>query len=125
MILVIQTQDYENYAAHTGFNGEYRWKAKGGSCYKVTGVPTGIDLDEVVGFVRSEIERNDEYFQTTIIGYGLEADDWMSEFEQSQLSYEGSITYPEPTIDYGDLKAVFDHEYAEWAADQDAVYYGA
>jgi hypothetical protein len=125
MILVIQTQDYENYAAHEGFTGEFRWKAKGGSCYKVTGVPTGIDLDEVVGFVRSEIERNDEYFQTTIVGYGLEADDYLSDFEQSQLSYEGAITYPEPTIDYGDLKAVFDHEYAEWAADQDAVYYGA
>jgi hypothetical protein len=125
MILVIQTQDYENYAAHEGFTGEFRWKAKGGSSYKVLGVPADADLDLVVGFVRSEIEQDNDYFQTTIIGYGLEADDWQSDFERSQMEYEGSITYPEPTIDYGDLKAVFDHEYAEWAADADAQYYGA
>jgi hypothetical protein len=125
MILVIATQDYENYAAHEGFDGSFRWKAKGGSQYKVVGVPEGIDLDEVVGFVRGEIEQNNDYFQSTIIGYGLEADDWMSDFEKSQLEYEGRIAYPEPTIDYSELKAVFDHEYAEWAADQDAIHYGA
>lgn len=103
MILVIQTQDYENYAAHQGFDGSFRWKAKGGSEYKILGVPAGVDLDEVVECVRSEIERDDEYFQTSIIGYGLESDDYLSWFEKSQLEYEGEITFKEPTIEYSDL----------------------
>lgn len=103
MMLVIQTQDYENYAAHQGFDGTFRWKAKGGSEYKILGVPTDCDPGEIVEIVRSEIERNDEYFQTTIIGYGLESDDYLSWFEKSQLEYDGSIQFAEPTIDYSDL----------------------
>lgn len=103
MMLVIQTQDYENYAAHQGFDGTFRWKAKGGSEYKILGVPTDCDPSEIVEIVRSEIERNDEYFQTTIIGYGLESDDYLSWFEKSQLEYDGSIQFAEPTIDYSDL----------------------
>ncbi len=102
MMLVIQTQDYENYAAHEGFQGEHRWKAKGGSEYKVTGVPA-CDPAEIVEQVRSEIEQNNDYFQTQIIGWRLESDDYLSEFEQSQLSYEGEIRYREPEIDYADL----------------------
>ena len=39
MMLVIRTQFQENYAAHQGFTGEYRWKMKGGSEYKVKNVP--------------------------------------------------------------------------------------
>lgn len=103
MMLVIQTQDYENYAAHQGFDGTFRWKAKGGSEYKILGVPTDCDPGEIAEIVRSEIERNDEYFQTTIIGYGLESDDYLSWFEKSQLEYDGSIQFAEPTIDYSDL----------------------
>lgn len=103
MIVVIATQDYENYAAHQGFDGTFRWKAKGGSEYKVTGVPADADIDTVVAQVRDQIERDDEYFQTTIIGYKFESDDYLSWFEQSQLEYEGEITYREPTIEYGSL----------------------
>ena len=102
-MLVIQTQDYENYAAHTGFDGTFRWKAKGGSEFKVTGIPVNVDPAEIVERVRSQIERNDEYFQTTIIGYGLEADDYLSWFEKSQLEYDGLIQFKEPTIEYGSL----------------------
>jgi len=105
MMLVIATQDYENYAAHEGFSGEYRWKAKGGSMYKVTNVPSDVDPDEVMEIVRSSIEQNNEYFQTSIIGYGMEADDYMSDFEKSQLEYEGSIQFAEPTIEYSEVVA--------------------
>lgn len=127
MILVIQTQDYENYAAHTGFDGTFRWKAKGGSEFKITNVPADADLQEVVDMVRGEIERDDEYFQTTIIGYGLEGDDYLSWFEKSQLEYDGEIAFPEPEIDYRDLQSRYEdpRAYAEEAADADAVYYGA
>ena len=94
MILVIATQDRENYAAHQGFTGEYYWKMKGGSMYKVTGIPAHVGPDEVVEIVRGEIEKHNDYFCTDIIGYGLEADNYLSDFERSQLEYDGSIVYP-------------------------------
>ena len=127
MMLVIQTQDYENYAAHQGFDGTFRWKAKGGSEFKVTGIPQGADIEEIVSMVRADIERNDEYFQTTIIGYGVEADDYLSWFEKSQLDYEGSIQFAEPVIEYSELNSRFEDPmaYAEASADADAIYYGA
>ncbi len=127
MMLVIQTQDYENYAAHQGFNGEFYWKAKGGSEFKVTNIPQGVDPDEVVELVRSEIEQDNPYFQTTIIGYGLESDDYLSWFEKSQLEYDGEIQFKEPVIDYAEVNSRYEdpRAFAEAAADADAVYYGA
>ena len=127
MMIVISTQDYENYAAHQGFDGSYRWKAKGGSEFKITGVPHGVDIDEVVEMVRGDIERNDEYFQTTIIGYGTQSDDYLSWFEKSQLEYEGEITFKEPVIEYSELNDRYTDpmEYAEMSADNDAIAYGA
>ena len=130
MILVIATQDYENYAAHdwdgNGVCPQY-WKAKGGSEYKITGVPEGADLEEIVDMVRSEIEQKNDYFESTIIGYGLEADDYLSWFEKSQLEYEGEITFREPEIAYSDLQSRYEDPmaYANDSADADAVYYGA
>lgn len=106
MMLVISTQDYENYAwvdgeIQTG-KGAY-WKAKGGSEYKITNIPYPCDVNEIVSIVRDQIERADDYFITNIIGYNVEADDYLSDFERSQLEYEGKITYAEPTIEYGEL----------------------
>lgn len=128
MKLVIHTQEYENYGAHD-WDGEgscpQRWKAKGGSEYMVCNIPTNVPVDEILELVRSEVEFRNDGFESTILGYEVEADEYLSAFERSQLEYEGSITYPEPRVDYADLKAVFDHEYAEWAADADAQYYGA
>lgn len=126
-MIVIATQDYENYAAHQGFDGTFYWKAKGGSEFKITDVPENVDMDEVVEMVRGDIERNDEYFQTTIIGYKCESDDYLSWFEKSQLDYEGSIAFKEPVIEYSDLVARYTDpmEYAEMCADNDAAYYGA
>ena len=107
MMLVISTQCYENYAwkedGSIGVGQEAYWKAKGGSEYKILGVPTNVDLDEVVTLVRGDIEKANDYVQETIIGYGLEADDWLSGFERSQLEYDGDIEYPEPFIEYSDL----------------------
>ena len=129
MMIVISTQDYENYAAHDwDGNGvcPNRWKAKGGSEYKITGVPSNVDPHEVVEMVRDEIERNDHYFQTTILGYDTKSDDYLSWFEKSQLEYEGEITYREPEIEYSDLVARYTDpmEYAEMCADNDAIAYG-
>ena len=55
MKLHIQTQYMENYGAHD-WDGEGEcpqyWKFKGGSSYKITNVPAGVDLEEVVEAVR-------------------------------------------------------------------------
>ena len=99
MMLVISTQCYENYGTET----DPYWKAKGGSEYKILGVPTNVDLDEVVTLVRGDIEKSNDYVQETIIGYGLEADDWLSDFERSQLEYDGDIEFPEPFIEYSEI----------------------
>jgi hypothetical protein len=127
MILVISTQNQENYGAHD-WDGEgacpQYWKFKGGNEFKVTGVPQGINYDEVVEMVRSDIEESNEYYRVDIVGWSVEADGYLSWFEKSQLDYEGSIQFAEPVIEYSDIRAVFDREYAEWSADQDAIHYG-
>ena len=101
-MLVIQTQDYENYASR---DSTPYWKAKGGYEYKILGVPSNVDLDSVVDMVRGEIERDDDSFRTVIRGYFLESDDYLSYDERLQLQYEGGITHPDPTIEYSDLVA--------------------
>ena len=104
MMLVIDTQDRQNYAAHNGFTGEYYWKMKGGQSIKVLNVPQDADLDQVVEAVRSKVEIVDNnYFRSEIIGYGLQEDGWMSAFERSQLEYEGTIQVPEKTIDFNEV----------------------
>jgi hypothetical protein len=130
MMLVVDTQYCENYGAHDwdgkGACPQY-WKFKGGSSYKVVNVPEGIDLEEVVELVRGEIEHKSDYAEEYIVGWTQKPSDWMSDFERSQLEYDGSIQFPEPTIDYAELNAGYTDpaEYAETAADLDAVYYGA
>lgn len=101
MMLVIRTQVHENYAAHEGFTGEYYWKAKGGSEYKILDVPLNIDYAEVVA--AAGVEKDNDYFQETIIDWSIEPDNYLSWFEESQLQYDGEIQFPEPTIEYGDL----------------------
>ena len=106
MVLVIETQIYENYGAQD-WDGQgtcpQRWKAKGGSSYKVINVPVGTSFETVLETVSPELEQDSHYWRETIIGYHMESEGWLSEFEQSQLDYEGKITFEEPRIDYGSL----------------------
>jgi len=81
--LLITTQVYENYG--------YRWKPKGGSDYvvkKFKGDPT-----TAVMALREQIECDNEAYRETIIDFRLVKDDYLTEFEQSQLEYEGKITF--------------------------------
>lgn len=93
--LLITTQVYENYGAHdwdgTGVCPRY-WKAKGGNDYVVAGF-TG-DPRAAADMLRARIESDDDYFQETIIGTDVVADDYLTEFERSQLDYEGFIRFP-------------------------------
>lgn len=105
-MIVISTQYMENYGAHD-WDGEgacpQYWKMKGGSEYKILNVDLNADLDRVVK--AAGVETDNDYCREYIMGWSVEADDYLSEFERDQLEYEGKITYPESTRDYRDLMA--------------------
>jgi hypothetical protein len=44
--------------------------------------------------LRAQIEQDNEMFQEKIIDFRIVKDDYLTEFERSQLEYEGKITYP-------------------------------
>jgi len=110
--IYIQTQNYENYAWVDGeiqTGADAYWKAKGGSDYfvLVPGFRENSEFAEknlrmIVDSVRDLIECNNDWFQSSIIGYELVADDYMTEFEQSQLDFEGIIRFPTKTIELVD-----------------------
>ena len=74
MMLVIRTQDQENYGAHD-WDGEgacpQYWKFKGGSDYKITNIPASTDPAEIVELVPTDIECSDDYFRVTFVGNGI------------------------------------------------------
>ena len=108
MMLVIRTQFMENYGAHdwdgTGECPQY-WKMKGGSEYKVTNVPLNIDYQEVVSM--ANVETDNIGCREYILDWSIEADDYLSWFEKSQLEYDGKITCAEPIIKYSELNGEF------------------
>jgi hypothetical protein len=109
MKVYIFTQVHENYGAHDwagkGPVPQY-WKAKGGQDYylPLEGFRAESEFAEknlrmIVDGVRQQIESNDEFFQETILGYELVDDDYMTEFESSQLEYEGFIRFPTKVLE--------------------------
>ena len=88
--LLITTQVYENY----GDADKPYWKAKGGGDYVIKKFKDFNKVTETVMAVRSQIEQDNEYFREHIIGWEVVADDYLTEFERSQLEYEGKISYP-------------------------------
>ncbi len=96
MKLLITTQNHENYGAHdwdgVGECPQY-WKAKGGSDFVVKNFTDINNTTEVVMALRGQIEEDSEYFRSSIIEWEVVADDHLTWFEQSQLDYEGKITY--------------------------------
>jgi len=100
MQLLITTQTQENYGAHD-WDGEgacpQYWKFKGGSDYKYdlgTQLRNADSLAELVEHFRGKIEVSNDYVREYILGYEVVADDYLTEFERSQLEYEGRIAYP-------------------------------
>jgi hypothetical protein len=99
----------ENYGAHD-WDGQgecpQRWKFKGGEDYfmPLDGYNAEHEFAEknlqmIVDSVRTQIEWDDVGSRQYIIGYGVVADDFMTEFERSQLEYDGSITYPAKVLE--------------------------
>lgn len=94
--LLITTQVYENYGIHD-WQGPPQvcpqyWKAKGGNDYVVKKFKG--DATTAVMALREQIECDNHSFREQIIDWRIVADDYLTEFEQSQLDYEGSIRYP-------------------------------
>ena len=98
MKLHIWTQDQENYGAHD-WDGEglcpQRWKMKGGQDFFVPKFRGGdLEATQAVMALRGQIEEDNQYFRREVTGWTLVADDYLTEFEQSQPDYEGRITHP-------------------------------
>ena len=98
--LLITTQVYENYGAHdwdgVGTCPQY-WKAKGGSDYVIRNINVNQTTETVMA-IRGQIEEDTDAFRETIIDWSIVADDALTEFEQSQLNYEGVIRYASKEI---------------------------
>jgi hypothetical protein len=95
--LHIYTQDQENYGAHD-WDGEGEcpqyWKFKGGEDFFIPKFKGGDEAATMaVMALRSQIEEDNQYFRRQIIGWSIVANDYMTDFEKSQLEYEGKITY--------------------------------
>lgn len=97
MKLLIVTQVNENYAwredGSIGTGTEAYWKPKGGCEYFVENVDVN-QAAAVVEQVRDQIEESSDYFVEYIIDWEVVANDYMTEFERSQLEYEGRIDHP-------------------------------
>ena len=55
--------------------------------------------------VRDRIEWNDEYSCQYIVGYDIVEDSYMTEFERSQLEYEGHIAYPAKVLELDSIRS--------------------
>ena len=96
--LLITTQIQENYGAHD-WDGEgscpQYWKMKGGNDYVILNYNQGHEgVGAILAQVRGQFEEDTVYFREYVIGTEIVADDYLTEFERSQLEYEGKITYP-------------------------------
>lgn len=88
--LMIATQVYENY----GSSDQPYWKAKGGTDYVVRNFTAFNDLAETIADIRESIEASDDFYVESIVNWFVADDDYLTEFERSQLEYDGRIIYP-------------------------------
>ena len=113
MKLYIFTQDLENYGTHD-WDGEGEvpqyWKAKGGTDYivDIPGFRWNAEFAEknlrmIVDELRFVIEESNDYYRSTILGYEMVEDDFMTEYEQSQLEYDGKVMYPARRKTYNEM----------------------
>ena len=91
MKILITTQYRENY----GTAEEPYWKFKGGEDYFILDVdPLKVAPGLLVEQVRGRIEYANPMSEEYILDWELVADDYQTEFERSQLEYDGEIRYP-------------------------------
>ena len=100
MKLHITTQYMENYGAHD-WDGEGEcpqyWKFKGGEDYFYALGDAGRSdeaLVELVEALRTRIEYSNEGSRNYMVGYAVVEDSFMTDYEKSQLEYDGRVAYP-------------------------------
>lgn len=85
--LLITTQVYENY----GSADEPYWKPKGGCEYVVKNFEG--DMDDILSIGR-RVECDNEFYREYLLDWKMVKNDYLTEFEKSQLEYDGQILYP-------------------------------
>jgi len=89
--LLITTQVYENY----GNADEPYWKPKGGCEYVVKKFRGGDEAaTAAIMGLRPQIECDNEFYREYVLGWQIVGNNYLTEFEKSQLEYEGKIVYP-------------------------------
>lgn len=106
MKLLIQTQYSENY----GTPDEPYWKMKGGEDYiiDVPGFRFYEDMaykkaEMIVDELRSKIECSCSMSEEYIRDWSFVEDDFMTDYEKSQLEFEGEVLYPAKRMSYDEL----------------------
>jgi hypothetical protein len=103
MKIHLWTQDSENY----GSAEQPYWKMKGGEDFFIS-LPSSVTerghvvmilAQSIVNNARAKIELNDDFARRYIIGFDIVEDDYVTEFEKSQLEYDGKIIYPTQVLD--------------------------
>ena len=88
--LLITTQVHENY----GDDQVPQWKAKGGREYVIRKFRGGDnDASFAVMSLRDQIEHDADGYREQVIGWNIVANDYLTEYEQSQMRYDGEIKY--------------------------------
>lgn len=96
MKAIFTTQVYENYAIRedgsVGTGADAYFKAKGGDEYVVLNVDK-TQMSRILAEVRAKVEVSNDYFRETVVDLQLVEDDYLTEYEKSQLEYDGRIVY--------------------------------
>lgn len=105
MKLVIITQCRENY----GSKQSPYWKMKGGSEYIVDDIEHFLSINDeffekklrsiICDTILPKIEVFNDMYTESYVTHTVEEDDYIPDFETSQMEYEGFIRYYEPRID--------------------------
>ena len=96
MKAIFTTQVFENYAwredGSIGTGADAYFKPKGGDEYVVKNVDKSQML-RILKEVKAQVEVSTDYFRETVVDFVLVEDDYLTEYERSQLEYDGCIVY--------------------------------
>ena len=96
MKAIFFTQVFENYAwredGSIGTGADAYFKPKGGDEYVVKNVNED-QVFEILEKAAVQIEKSNDYFQEFIVDIKIVEDDYLTEYERSQLEWDGSIVY--------------------------------
>ena len=94
--IYVFTQNYENY----GSAEEPYWKPKGSTDFFIPNFNgSAAEATATVMAYAPQIECANEFYTSAIVDFEVVADDYMTEFEASQLKYDGRIIFPAKVLE--------------------------